>query len=794
MLDRRDDPGGGIDQRHIEIEADHRVTHPRQPTGSVRRMRSLADDLRHRDDDALAELLRARPDLLHPVPTDLGALATRAGSATSVARALDSLDRFTLQVAETIAALDEPATGEQIRACFDGELAAPVDAAVDRLVDLALVWGEDPYRMVRTARDAFGPQPGDLGPPALDLRPRLALLSVGSLRETLAQAPEKAVELLESMMWGPAVGQVDRADRVVTIDTASTPIEWLLARDLLVPRGPTTVTLPREVGLALREIHSGAPRVIKDVAWPARAPRVIAERDINEVDRACGVHALAAVDAISDLLEYWSTDAPSVLRSGGLAVRDLSLTARTLDTDEATAAIWIEWAYAAGLLARDGDFDEAWRPTAAYDDWLADSPAERWAHLVESWWHGTRAPELIRGEAQADPPPRALSDGVVVVSLPDLRAEVFAVLADCPVGAAIDPDDIGAVLEDRHPRTSSPARIGHIRAALKQAELLGVTGFTALGTAGQLLVDHAPAADLASAIAPHLPEPVEQVMIQGDLTAIAPGPLRLEAARTMRLLADVESSGTATVYRFTEASLRRGFDAGRDAEGILDSLTELSATPLPQALEYLVTDLGRKHGRLRVGIAGCYLRSDDPTLVRAALAAADGIDLVEIAPGVLVSSEAPDRVLAALRSAGLTPLAETPDGRVITAPSRPQRAPARHVSPIPTQRRTPRSALVDAAVTTLRATAPIAQSSEVSEGSNVEPPSGSTRETLATLRAALAEGQSVRLGYVDTEGERRTMLATPVRLAPGTLTAMDHTVGQVRVFTLARITGAVTVR
>jgi len=52
----------------------------------------------------------------------------------------------------------------------------------------------------------------------------------------------------------------------------------------------------------------------------------------------------------------------------------------------------------------------------------------------------------------------------------------------------------------------------------------------------------------------------------------------------------------------------------------------------------------------------------------------------------------------------------------------------------------------------------------------------------------------VRLGYVDTEGERRTMLATPVRLAPGTLTAMDHTVGQVRVFTLARITGAVTVR
>lgn len=642
--------------------------------------------------------------------------------------------------------------------------------------------------MVRTARDTFGPHPGDLGPPALDLRPRLALLTADSLRETLAQAPAKAVELLESMTWGPPVGQVDRADRVVTIDTASTPIEWLLARDLLVPRGPTTVALPREVGLALREIDSGAPRVIKEAAWPPRIPRILAEREITEVDRACGVHALAAVDAICDLLESWAVDAPSVLRSGGLAVRDLALAARTIDTNETAAAMWIELAYAAGLLARDGDFDEAWRPTVAYDDWLADSPAQRWAHLVESWWHTGRAPELVRGETQADPPPRVLSDAIVVPGLPELRAEVLAVIADCPIGATIDPDDIGEVLDDRRPRQGSATRSAHIRAVVHQAEALGVTGFAALGSAGRLLLAHADPQTLAAAIAPHLPEPVEQVMIQGDLTAIAPGPLRLEAARTMRLLADVESGGTATVYRFTEDSLRRGFDAGRDAQDILDSLTELSATPLPQALEYLITDLGRKHGRLRVGIAGSYLRSDDPTLVRAALTEVQGIDLVEIAPGVLVSSETPDRVLAALRAARLTPLAETPDGRVITAPSRPQRAPARQKSHTSTQRRTPRSALVDAAVTTLRATA---TSPENDVSADDEVPTGSTRETLATLRIALAEGHRVRLGYVDAEGARRTMLATPVRLAPGTLTAMDHTVGQVRVFTLARITGAV---
>ena len=751
-------------------------------------MRSLADDLRHRDDDALAALLRARPDLLHPVPTDLGALATRAGTATSVARAMDGLDLFTLQVAETMAALPEPATEDQIRSCFDADYAEPVSEAIGRLITLALVWGDDPYRLVRTARDALGPAPGGLGPTCVDARPKLALLTADTLRDTLADAPAKVIDLLDSMMWGPAVGHVDRADRVVTIDSATTPIEWLLARDLLVSRGPRTVALPREVGLALRQIRTGAPRVIRDVAWPPRSARVVAKREIADVDRACGAHALAAVDTVTELLESWSIDAPGVLRSGGLAVRDLTLTARNLDTDEANAAFWIELAFAAGLVARDGDFDEAWRPTVAYDEWLADSPAERWAHLVDSWWHSCRAPELIRGEAQADPPLRALSDAAVIPSLPPLRAEVLTVVADCPPGATIDPGDIGEVLDDRRPRLSSPARTGLLRAVLHQAEALGVTGFAALGTAGRLLLTHPDPEALAAVMAPHLPEPVEQVLIQGDLTAIAPGPLCWESARLMRLLADVESSGAATVFRFTEASLRRGFDAGRDAQDILDSLTALSATPLPQALEYLVTDLGRRHGRLRVGIAGSYLRSDDPTLLRAALAQVDDIDLIEIAPGVLVSTESPDRVLAALRSAGLTPLAETPDGRVITAPSRPGRAPARPTRTATMDRREPRPALIDAAVTTLRATAPALASGDD------DLPTASTGETLATLRAALADGQTVRLGYVDSEGEPTTLLATPVRLAPGTLTAMDHTVGQLRAFTLARITGAVTVR
>ena len=46
-------------------------------------------------------------------------------------------------------------------------------------------------------------------------------------------------------------------------------------------------------------------------------------------------------------------------------------------------------------------------------------------------------------------------------------------------------------------------------------------------------------------------EPVDHVLLQADLTAVAPGPLVPSLARALAIAADVESTGGATVYRFT---------------------------------------------------------------------------------------------------------------------------------------------------------------------------------------------------------------------------------------------------
>ena len=52
---------------------------------------------------------RNRPDLFNPVPADMTGLVARATTRLSVIRALDRLDRFTLQVLDALAHLGDPA-------------------------------------------------------------------------------------------------------------------------------------------------------------------------------------------------------------------------------------------------------------------------------------------------------------------------------------------------------------------------------------------------------------------------------------------------------------------------------------------------------------------------------------------------------------------------------------------------------------------------------------------------------------------------------------------------------------
>ncbi|AZP18655.1 DNA-binding protein [Streptomyces aquilus] len=842
--------------------------------------RSLAEALRSRDDASLALLLRARPDLITPVPTDLTQLATRAGTRASVVRALERLDRFALQTAEALAVAGDPASYEELLGLMGGDagdhaVAAALPRAVGTLREQALVWGEDTrLRLVRTARELLAPSPQHPSPTGLGptVQEASAGMSPGRIQEIVTAAglpsthdsvsavaaltglftdrrrmakllgglPEESLDVLRRLMWGPPYGQV-------TADPAPR-LRRLLDLGLLLPTAPGTVVLPREVALHLRgglahRATEPVPPVVEAAA--SYRPQV--------VDATAAGQAYTALATVEELLKDWDEGGPAVLRAGGLSVRDLKRTAVALDVPEPVAAFWVELAYAAGLLASDGEADERYAATPAYDEWLEQPPAERWARLAEAWLAATRTPGLVGGRDAKERTLSALGPGLDRSAASEVRHRVLTLLAGLPEGAAPTAESVLARLRwERPQRREDDLRARLAQWTLSEAELLGVTGRGALAAHGRALlgvgapgrvgagsaspgaaaggvagagagVAHDPAgagdklpvhhhvpgpaeplsaAEQAVAVAaagrllaPLLPEPLDHVLLQADLTAVAPGPLRRPLADMLGVLADVESKGGATVYRFTPGSVRRALDAGQSASDLHAFLTAHSRTPVPQPLAYLIDDVARKHGHLRVGAASAYVRCDDDAVLNEILAdkRAAGLRLRRLAPTVLASQADPSALLDGLRSMGFAPAAESAEGDVLIARAHAHRTPPRTApEPVPDGPPVPDATLLAAAIRAIRAgdlasTTPRKQAP--SAGPTGELPRTSSAETLATMQAAVLTGEALWIGYVNAEGAASQRVIAPVRVEGGFVTAYDHTADEVRTYPLHRITG-----
>src|ERR1700753_1031813 len=123
-------------------------------------MSGLTEWLRGLDDEALATLLVARPDLAIPTPADTSVIATRAGVRVSALRALERLTRFELEVLDGLLIAGDESSTARI-AEIVGE---PVDAAIARLRDLALVHGSpDALVAERVLQEIVGSRPAGLG-------------------------------------------------------------------------------------------------------------------------------------------------------------------------------------------------------------------------------------------------------------------------------------------------------------------------------------------------------------------------------------------------------------------------------------------------------------------------------------------------------------------------------------------------------------------------------------------------------------------------------------------------------
>lgn len=746
--------------------------------------RSLADQLRGWDDERLTRLLLARPDLATPAPHDFGQLASRATVRVSLLRALDLLDRLELHVLDAVAVVG-PATREEVLAVVHADEAA-AGAALDRVVDLALAWWTPTgVRALSGVAEGLALAPTWAAVSGL-LPPAAEAPAADEVPALLAQLSAPARALLDHVEGSGGQATSGASRLRVTTEEAATPAEELLARRLLVSRGGSAVVLPGQVGLALR----GA-RTTRDPVDTV-PPLATAERSPALVDRTAAGAAFETVRRVELLLDHWGTDPAPALRSGGLGVRDLKATARLLHVDEPTAALLVEVAGAAGLLAQraGGDGNALWVPTDAFDAWSTQVTATRWAALARAWLTTPRAPALVGSRDEADKPRNALAPGLTSRTVTESRAMALAALHGLEDGTVLAagtgvPSLVSRVrwLRPRRPA----AREQELADALTEAASLGLVALGGLASYAALLVageDPGPVLDEL------LPEPVDHVLVQADLTAVAPGPLESSLARRLQLLADVESRGGATTYRFTPASVRRALDVGWSAAEVHEFLGIISRTPVPQPLTYLVDDTVRTYGTVRLGHAEAFLRSDDEaaltTLVHHPKAGALG--LRRIAPTVVVSDTPLDVLLPRLRELGAAPVVEAADGTVqVTRPDLLRaRAPRERTTAVRSARQ---GAAAGAVVSAVRSGDRAGRVRTGGDAGSVgaAPASLTPSGALTALREAVEAGEAVLITYVDNQGTRSDRLVDPRSVEGGSLVAYDHRADDVRSFAVHRI-------
>ena len=123
-------------------------------------------------------------------------------------------------------------------------------------------------------------------------------------------------------------------------------------------------------------------------------------------------------------------------------------------------------------------------------------------------------------------------------------------------GSTVSRSSLSARLVWDAPRRGGRLRDLQHRWTLEEAEGLGLTGRGGLASFARALLD-GDEREAARLLGSRLPDPLDHVLCQPDLTVVATGPLQRELARELALTADVESTGGATVFRVTETSVRR---------------------------------------------------------------------------------------------------------------------------------------------------------------------------------------------------------------------------------------------
>lgn len=726
-------------------------------------------------DERLIRLLELRPDLTQPPPGSIAALAARAQARQSVKAATDELDFLRLAVLDallTLHAETTPVPLTKLTALLGDRVGEDaVAAAIDDLRRRALVWGDSEVRVAAEASAGVPWYPGQVVLEATDL-------TGDDIADRLAHLDDGQRELLQRLMEGSPMGRTRDAAPGTPPDR---PVQRLLAAGLLRQVDAETVILPRLVGQVLR---GEAPGPV-ELTPPDPVVSTTTAADVDAVAAGAVIDLLREVEVVLETLG--ATTVPE-LRSGGLGVRDVKRLTKLTGIDDQRLGLILEVSAAAGLIAAGLPDPEPpdgagpyWAPTVAADRFTESPVAVRWHLMASTWLDLPARPGLIGGRGPDGKPYAALSDSLYSTAAPLDRRLLLSVLADLPVGAGADAAEASKAMIWRRPRWAVRLQPHPVGDLLTEAHMLGIVGRGAITSPGRKLL--AGDADAVDAMARVLPDPIDHFLLQADLTVIVPGPLERDLAEQLASVATVESAGAAMVYRISEASIRRALDTGRTASELHALFTKHSKTPVPQGLTYLIDDVARRHGQLRVGMAASFVRCEDPALLAQAVGvpAAEPLEMRLLAPTVAVSQAPISEVLAALRGAGFAPAAEDASGTIVDIRARGARVPPPAHRRVPRQLTPPTGQTLGAIVAVLRKVA-----AQPFASMRIDP-----AIAISQLQEAARLQTSVVIGYVDPAGVATQRVVAPVSVRGGQLTAWDPATGRVRDFAIHRVTSVV---
>jgi hypothetical protein len=654
------------------------------------------------DKVALVRLLQARPDVrTEPAPTGFAQLAERLGGADSLASALRMVSRDCVVVGQAVAALGPSATVSNVARLLDAAESAVLDLVAD-LCGRGLAWIDAgtvrlPERLeahfsaeigggrpvgtiarsvlvddLRGAAAALGAAVDGLRKPELIARVAQALADVPAVAKIVAGLPKPARVQLDQLRHGSGLDYgYYGASRGGSGATA------LLAAAGLVLRVNSRWELPQEVAVAAWLAEWDVPLTgPPDIPPAAAAPA--------EVLATAQAAAQDLVRAVISLLDEAGSAPIAALKKGGVGARERSRLAARLGLSTDIVLLAIDLTYAAGLLGRA---ETGYVPTSEYPAWRDADPAHQWAVLVTTWFALDHAPTSreVQGDKEL-PPPLVFASGAGMIR----RALLRAARGGRAVDAAVKHVDWFCPLHG-YDGTQTEEKV---TAAIREGRHLGVLAADVLTDCGEHLISVAGddpgdlVQDLAGRVASLFPETRCTVILQSDLTAVVSGHPSVAVSRLLADAAVCETRGTASVWRFRPESIRHALDGGWEAGNLRAELAALSGQPLPQPLDYLITDVARKHGQVRVRGMRSAVLADETTVTEILhTRGLAKLQLARLAPTVLSSPHELDEVLAKIRAAGFAPVAEDAQGAVIVEDRHDHEAPGT-IRPKPAATRT----------------------------------------------------------------------------------------------------------